>query len=177
MFAAAGWIPRTGIQHHRAKVVIGASAEFTGEVAADSAFVGFVATSVRIVLTRIQHERAEIVILHSAMNAVERPFLVALEERVFAAPFRMVCARIQEQRPRVVVPLSAVSAKFVHISILLLLLYGHRPGVARAHHRTEGQLDIDSHPLARRQGQVQPARSRERKAPRCGRSSDDSYHS
>ena len=90
MLAAAGWIPRTGIQHHRADVVIGAPAELAGEVAADPAFVGFVVPSVRIVLTRIQHERAEIVILHSAMNAVERPLLVALKERVFAAPFRMM---------------------------------------------------------------------------------------
>ena len=114
MLAAADRTPRTGIQHHRAKVVIGASAELAGEVAADPAFVRFVATSVRIVRTRIQHERAEVVVLHPAMNAVERPFLVTLEERVFAAPVRMMGTRIQEQRPRVVVLLPAVSAKFAH---------------------------------------------------------------
>ena len=94
MFAAACWIPRTGIQHHRADVVIGATAELAGEVAADPAFVRFVATSVRIVRTRIQHERAEVVVLHPAMNAVERPLLVALKERVFAAPVRMMGTRI-----------------------------------------------------------------------------------
>ena len=94
MFAAACWIPRTGIQHHRAKVVIGASAELAGEVAADPAFVRFVATSVRIMHTGIQHERAEVVVLHPAMDAEERPFLVALEERVLAAPVRMMGARI-----------------------------------------------------------------------------------
>ena len=114
MSAAALRIPGAATQHHRADVPEGSSAELAGEVAADSAFVGFVATSVRIVLTRIQHERTEVVVLHSAMNTVERPFLVTLEERVFAAPVGMMSTRIQEQRPRVVVLLPAVSAKFAH---------------------------------------------------------------
>ena len=94
MLAAADRILRTGIQHHRADVVIGTPAELAGEVAADPAFVWFVSTSVRIVLTRIQHERAEIVVLEPAMDAEKRPFLVTLEERVFAAPVRMMGTRI-----------------------------------------------------------------------------------
>ena len=114
MFAAAGWIPRTGIQHHRAKVVIGAPAKLAGEVTVNPPFVWFVVPTIRIVLTRIQHERAEIAILHSAMNAVERPFLVALEERVFAASIGMMQTRIRQQRPRVVVFLPAVFAAFAH---------------------------------------------------------------
>ena len=69
MFAASDRILRTGIQHHRAEVVIGASAELAGEVAADTAFVGFMVASVRIVRTGIQHERAEIVVLHPAVFA------------------------------------------------------------------------------------------------------------
>ena len=94
MFAAAGRILRTGIQHHRADVVIGAPAELAGEVAADSALVGFVVPTVRIVRTRIQHEQTEIVVLLPTMDAVERPLLVALEERVFAAPVGMMGTRI-----------------------------------------------------------------------------------
>ena len=94
MFAAAGWIPRAGIQHHRADVVIGATAELAGEVAADPTLVGFVMPSVRIVLTRIQHERTEVVVLLSAMDAVERSLLIALEERVFASPVGMMGARV-----------------------------------------------------------------------------------
>ena len=94
--------------------MIGAPAELAGEAAADPALVGFMVTSVRIARTRIQYERTKVVVLHPAMNAVERPFLVALEERVLAAPVGMMGARIQEQRPRVVVFLSAVSAKFAH---------------------------------------------------------------
>ena len=117
MLAAAGRIPRAGIQHHRADVVIGAPAELAGEVAADPALVGFVTTSVRIVLTRVQHERTEVVVLHPTMDAEERPFLVPLEERVFAAPVGMMGTRIQEQRPRVVVPLPAAFAIFTHIFI------------------------------------------------------------
>ena len=91
---AAGRIPRAGIQHHRADVVIGATAELAGEVAADPTLVGFVMPAVRIVLTRVQHERTEVVVLHSAMGAVERPFLVTLEERVLAAPVGMMSTRI-----------------------------------------------------------------------------------
>ena len=94
MLAAAGRILRAGIQHHRADVLEGAPAELTGEVAADTAFVGFVVAPVRIVRTRIQHERTEVVVLEPAMDAVERSFLVALEERVLAAPVGMMSTRI-----------------------------------------------------------------------------------
>ena len=114
MLPAAGWIPRTGIQHHRADVLECASAELAGEAAVNPPLIWFVVPPVRIVLTRIQHERTEIVVLESAMDAAERPFLVTLEERVFAAPIGMMSTRIRQQRPRVVVLLSAVAAKFTH---------------------------------------------------------------
>ena len=94
MLAAADRILRTGIQHHRADVVIGTPAKLAGEVATDPALVGFVVASIRIVRTRIQHERTEVVVLLSAMDAEERPLLVALEERVLAAPVRMMGTRI-----------------------------------------------------------------------------------
>lgn len=74
--------------------MIGAPAELAGEVAADPTLVGFVVPAVRIVRTRIQHERTEVVVLHPTMDAVERPFLVALEERMFSAPVRMMGTRI-----------------------------------------------------------------------------------
>ena len=108
MLAAAGRILRAGIHHHRADVVIGTPAELAGEVAADPTLVGFVVPSVRIVLTRIQHERTEVIVLLSAMDAEERPLLVALEERVFAAPVGMMQTRIRQQRSRVVVPLPTI---------------------------------------------------------------------
>ena len=114
MLAAACRILQAGIQHHRADVLEGTPAELAGEVAADSALVWFVVPTVRIVRTGIQHERTEIVVLLPAMEAVERPFLVALEERVFAAPVGMVQTRIRQQRPRVVVLLPAVFAVFAH---------------------------------------------------------------
>lgn len=114
MLPAAGWILRTGIQHHRADVLEGTPAELAGEVAADSAFVGFVVPTIRIALTRIQHERTEVAVLLPAMDAEERSFLIALEERVFAAPVGMVQTRIRQQRPRVVVFLTAVFAVFAH---------------------------------------------------------------
>lgn len=90
MFTPAGRIPRAGIQHHRANVVISAPTELAGVLAVNPALVGFVVPTIRIVLTRIQHERTEVVILLSAMNAVERPLLVTLEERVFAASIGMM---------------------------------------------------------------------------------------
>ena len=74
--------------------MIGATAELAGEVAADSALVGFVVPPVRIVRTRVQHERTDVVVLEPAMNAVERTFLVTLEERVLAAPVRMMGTRV-----------------------------------------------------------------------------------
>ena len=94
MLPAASWIPRARIQHHRAEVVIGASAELAGEVAADPTLVGFVVPPVRIVRTRVQHERTEVVVLEPAMNAEEQTFLVTLEERVLAAPVGMMGTRI-----------------------------------------------------------------------------------
>ena len=121
MFTAAGRILRAGIQHHRADVVLGAPAELAGEVATDPALIGFVVASIRIVLTRIQHERTEIVVLLTAMDAEEWPILVALEERVLAAPVGMMQTRIRQQRPRVVVLLSAVFAIFAHLIFSLLI--------------------------------------------------------
>ena len=90
MLPAACRVLQARIQHHRADVLECSPAELAGEVAADPALVGFVATSVRIVQTRIQHERTEIVVLLSAMDAVKRPFLVALEERMLAASVGMM---------------------------------------------------------------------------------------
>ena len=51
MLAAACWILRARIQHHRADVLEGASAELAGEVAVNPALVGFVVPTVRIVQT------------------------------------------------------------------------------------------------------------------------------
>ena len=93
MLAAACRVLHAGIQHHRADVSESSPAELAGEVAVNPTLVGFVVASIRIVRTRIQHERTEVVALHSAMNAVERPFLVALNERVLAAHVRMMGAR------------------------------------------------------------------------------------
>ena len=90
MLPATRWVPRTRVHHHRADVLESAPAELAGEVAAHPPLVGFVVATVRIVQARIQHERTEIVVLLSAMDAEERPFLVALEERVFAAPVGMM---------------------------------------------------------------------------------------
>lgn len=90
MLTAACRILRTRATHHRADVLEGTPAELTGEVAVNPPLVGFVVATVRIVQTRIQHKRTEIVVLLPAMDAEERPFLVALEERVFAAPVGMM---------------------------------------------------------------------------------------
>ena len=46
--------------------------------------------TIRIVRTGIQHKRTEVIVLEPAMDTVERPILVALEERVFAAPVGMM---------------------------------------------------------------------------------------
>ena len=70
MFVAAGWIPRTGIQHHRADVLEGAPAELASEVAANPPLVRFVVSTIRIVQAGIQYERTEVVVLLSAVFAV-----------------------------------------------------------------------------------------------------------
>ena len=90
MLASASRILRARIQHHRADVPKGSPAELTGEIALNPPLVGFVMPTIRIVQARIQHERTEVVVLLPAMDAEERPFLVALEERVFAAPVGMM---------------------------------------------------------------------------------------
>ena len=90
MLAAACRILRAGIQHHRADVLEGAPAELAGEVTVNPALIGFVVPTIRILRTGIQHKRTEVIVLEPAMDTVERPILVALEERVFAAPFGMM---------------------------------------------------------------------------------------
>ena len=114
MLAATCWILCTRIQHHRADVFEGATAELAGEVAVNPSFVGLVVTAVGVVHAGVHQKRAEVVVLLSAMDAEERPFLIALEERVFATPVGMMQTRIRQQRPRVVVLLTAVFAVFAH---------------------------------------------------------------
>ena len=90
MLPATRWIPRTRVHHHRADVPEAASAELAGEVTVNPALIGFVVPTIRIVRTGIQHKRTEVIVLEPAMDTVERPILVALEERVFAAPVGMM---------------------------------------------------------------------------------------
>ena len=121
MLTSARRIFRAGIQHHRADVPEGAPAELADEVAVNPALVGFVVPTIRIVRTGIQRKRTEVIVLEPAMDTVERPFLVALKERMFAAPVGMMQTRIRQQRPRVVVLLPAVFAVFAHATILTCL--------------------------------------------------------
>ena len=114
MFAAAGRIPRTGIQHHRADVLEGAPAELAGEVAVNPPLVGFVVLSMRIPQAIVFNQVAKISFCVSAMDAEERPFLVALEQGMLAPAVRMLCAPARQQRPRIVALLTAVFAVFAH---------------------------------------------------------------
>ena len=107
-------ILRTGAAHHRANVPIRPTAELTGEVPGNVAVICLMMASIRILCTRAAQKRAEIRILHPAMDAVERTILVTLEQSMLAPPVRMLCARARQQRPRVVVFHSAILAVFTH---------------------------------------------------------------
>ena len=90
MLTAACRILRAGIQHHRADVPERPPAELAGEVTVNPAFVGLVVTAVGVVHAGVHQKRAEVVVLLPAMDAVKRPVLVPLEERMLAAPIGVV---------------------------------------------------------------------------------------
>ena len=118
MAAAACWVFDTGVQDHRADVLECPPAELAGEIAGYVTVERFVVATVRIVHACVQKKRPQVCVLLPAVDAVERPAGIALEECMLALvrTARMMVAGVPEKRCRIPIFLSAVFAVLAHVT-------------------------------------------------------------